>query len=110
MIGHTSLWASAPSPRRSPHASDAFDAFGEPGASSQAQSQRRANGFVILDRAWAARLDVRRVCGVYRIRRRELVERLERLQREEMGRSLSADWLPAASDGAAGPATGRAVR
>ena len=108
MIGNASLWVSAPPPRRSPHASDAFDVPDMPDASSRAQ--RRANGFVILDRAWAVRLDVRRVCGVYRIRRRELVERLERLQREEMGRSLNADWPPAPSADSTGPVTGRAVR
>lgn len=89
MIGQASLWASAPPVDRS------------------SRAQRPANGFVILDRAWAVRLDVRRVGGVYRIRRRELVERLERLQREEMGRSLSAGWPPAT---AAGPATGRVAR
>lgn len=92
MIGQISLWAPASPGETSPRA------------------RRRANGFVILDRAWAARLDVRRVGGVYRIRRRELVERLERLQREEMGRSLNAGWPPTAPATPGGPATGRVVR
>ena len=41
------------------------------------------NGFIVLDRAWAERLGVQRVGGVYRVRRRELVERLTALQREQ---------------------------
>jgi hypothetical protein len=41
------------------------------------------NGFVVLDRAWAERLGVQRVGGVYRIRRRDLVERLAAQQREQ---------------------------
>jgi hypothetical protein len=63
-----------------------------PPATTAPCAPRRSNGFVILDRAWAARLDVKRVGGVYRIRRRELLERLERLQQEELGRSLYPDW------------------
>jgi hypothetical protein len=76
MIGQTSAWPEAPPAGTAPRA------------------LRRPNGFVILDRTWADRLDVRRVNGVYRIRRRELLERLERLQCEEMGRSLhpGPDW------------------
>lgn len=46
------------------------------------------NGFVVLDRAWAERLGVHRVGGVYRIRRRDLVERLAKLQRSQMERAL----------------------
>ena len=52
------------------------------------------NGFVILDRAWAERLGVRRVGGVYRIRRRALVERLAALQREQTEESAPPSWLP----------------
>jgi hypothetical protein len=51
------------------------------------------NGFVVLDRAWAERLGVQRVGGVYRIRRRALVERLAALQREQTDGSRSPDWL-----------------
>jgi hypothetical protein len=37
---------------------------------------RKPNGFVLLDRAWADRLGVRRSGGLYRIGRRELADRL----------------------------------
>jgi hypothetical protein len=37
---------------------------------------RRSNGYVLLDRAWAERLDVCRSGGLYRIGRRELADRL----------------------------------
>jgi hypothetical protein len=40
----------------------------------------RRNGWVVLDQAWAARLGVPRTGGVYRIRHRELLGRLARLQ------------------------------
>jgi hypothetical protein len=85
MVGQTSVWPEAPPSTTAPCA------------------PRRPNGFVILDRAWAARLDVRRVGGVYRIRRRDLLERLERLQCEEMGRSLHPDWSQTPVDGRARP-------
>lgn len=38
--------------------------------------QHRSRGYVLLDRAWAERLGVRRSGGVYRIGRRELADRL----------------------------------
>lgn len=40
---------------------------------------RRSNGYVLLDRAWAERLGVRRSGGLYRIGRRELADRLAAL-------------------------------
>jgi hypothetical protein len=40
----------------------------------------RRNGWVILDKAWAARLGVQRTNGVYRIRQGELVQRLGAVQ------------------------------
>ena len=40
---------------------------------------RRPNGHVLLDRAWAERLGVRRSGGLYRIGRRELADRLAAL-------------------------------
>jgi hypothetical protein len=40
----------------------------------------RRNGWVILDKAWAARLGVQRTNGVYRIRQGELVQRLAAVQ------------------------------
>lgn len=40
---------------------------------------RTTNGYVLLDRAWAERLGVRRSGGLYRIGRRELADRLAAL-------------------------------
>jgi MEDS: MEthanogen/methylotroph, DcmR Sensory domain len=40
---------------------------------------RKPNGYVLLDRAWAERLGVRRSGGLYRIGRRELADRLAAL-------------------------------
>lgn len=37
----------------------------------------RPNGWVVLDRAWAQALGVQRDRGVYRLRHRELMRRLE---------------------------------
>lgn len=41
--------------------------------------QRRINGYVVLDSTWARHLGVRRSGGMYRIARRELMERLKQL-------------------------------
>jgi hypothetical protein len=57
-----------------------------------ARRSARPNGLIVLDRAWAHRLGVKRAGGVYRIRRRELVERLEQL-REQTDRSVRPSWL-----------------
>lgn len=40
--------------------------------------QRRTNGYVVLDSTWARHLGIRRSGGMYRITRRELMERLKR--------------------------------
>lgn len=45
-------------------------------------SPGRRNGWIVLDRSWAHRLGIAREAGVYRIRRRELVEHLGGLRRE----------------------------
>jgi hypothetical protein len=45
----------------------------------------RANGWVILDSAWADRLGAKRIGGVFRIRRRGLVQRLGELDRLQPG-------------------------
>lgn len=58
-----------------------------------ARRSARPNGLIVLDQAWARRLGVQRVGGVYRIRRRELVERLAQLQREQTDRSVRPSWL-----------------
>jgi hypothetical protein len=42
-------------------------------------SHGRSNGWIVLDRAWASRLGVSRDAGIYRIRRRDLVDRLTHL-------------------------------
>ena len=47
----------------------------------------RRNGWVILDKAWAARLGVQRTNGVYRIRQGELVQRLAALQERVVPRA-----------------------
>lgn len=63
------------------------------------------HGSVILDRAWAERLGVRRVCGVYRISRRELARRLAQLGEARLepwpapdGRSEEASLVHPAGD------------
>jgi hypothetical protein len=49
-----------------------------------------ARGYVVLDRAWARRLGVRRSsAGIYRIARWELMERLKQLQQDRMKRVVS---------------------
>ena len=45
-------------------------------------SAGRPNGWIVLDRSWAHRLGVAREAGVYRIRRRDLVEHLGGLRPE----------------------------
>jgi hypothetical protein len=45
-------------------------------------SPSRPNRWIVLDRSWAQRLGVERAAGVYRIRRRDLEERLGSLRPE----------------------------
>jgi hypothetical protein len=42
----------------------------------QSCSRASRNGWITLDRSWAERLGAQRQSGAYRIRRRELVDRL----------------------------------
>lgn len=46
----------------------------------------RPNAYVLLDRAWAERLGVQRTGGVYRIGRRDLADRLARLNETALAR------------------------
>ena len=55
---------------------------------SAGPAHKGANGYVVLDRTWAQRLGVQRTAGTYRIRRRELIERLTMLQQRPMERVL----------------------
>jgi hypothetical protein len=48
------------------------DAAGDPSPARRARPTPATGGFVILDKAWAERLGIQRVSGVYRISRREL--------------------------------------
>lgn len=43
----------------------------------------RPNGWVRLDKTWARALGVSRECGVYRLRRSELMRRLDLMAREQ---------------------------
>ncbi len=66
----------------------------DPGDSATSVSKvhsvkRRTKGYVVLDSTWARRLGIRRSGGMYRIARRELMERLKRLQQAPMERVLS---------------------
>ncbi len=54
----------------------------------------RTNGYVVLDSTWARRLGVRRSGGMYRITRRELKERLTRLQQAPTEWVLSPSAVP----------------
>jgi hypothetical protein len=48
----------------------------------------RSYGSVILDQAWASRLGVQRVGGVYRITHRELQQRLAQMQAPPVGQPV----------------------
>jgi hypothetical protein len=52
----------------------------DPTVGSEPRRSTRSYGSVILDQAWANRLGVQRVGGVYRITHRELQQRLAQLQ------------------------------
>ena len=49
----------------------------------------RPNGWVVLDKTWAQALGVQKDCGVYRIRHRELLRRIDPLAE---ARSLTGSW------------------
>lgn len=58
---------------------------------AEGRPSARSYGSVILDTAWAERLGVQRVGGVYRITHRELTQRLAQLQPSHLGQPVHLD-------------------
>lgn len=72
---------------------------GDPPVVAEHRRSARSYGSVILDQAWASRLGVQRVGGVYRITQRELQQRLAQMQPRPNGQPVplpqrSRRWLP----------------
>jgi hypothetical protein len=75
------------------------DAAGDPSPARRARPTPATGGFVILDKAWAERLGIQRVSGVYRISRRELALRLATLRRAWLEHSIRLDGRAERRDG-----------
>jgi hypothetical protein len=58
----------------------------DPPVDAERRRSTRSYGSVILDQAWASRLGVQRVGGVYRITHRELQQRLAQVQARPAGK------------------------
>lgn len=58
------------------------------------RSGRGPSGSVVLDKAWAERLGVQRVGGVYRISHRELTRRLASLRQAHLDRLAGSSTPP----------------